>query len=182
MIRTSFKSLFVLLGVGIGITLTGGCGYSTGSLLPSNYRTISVEPFKNKVGYLNENIRGLYVPLLEAKVHDAVVSRFQTDGHLKVTRSEQADLVLKGSLIGFDREELRLSDNQDVTEYRLRITVAITLFDGTGGGQELWDEPSYSGEATYYISGPQAKSEAQALDDALKDISRRIVERTLENW
>ena len=102
-----------------------GCGYTTGSLLPSNYRTINVEPFKNKTGYLDENSRALYIPLLENKVHDSVVQRFQNDGHLKVDRSGQTDLLLKGELIRFEREELRVNNDQNVVEYRLRITVNI---------------------------------------------------------
>ena len=163
------------------VVLISGCGYTTGNLLPSNYRAISVEQFKNKVGYLNENVRGLYIPLLENKAHDAVVSRFQIDGHLKITNSDLANLVLKGDLIGFDREELRLTDNQDVQEYRIRVTVSLTLIDPLLA-EPLWVEPSFSGEATYYTTGPKAKSESVALEDALTDLSRRIVERTLENW
>ncbi len=158
------------------------CGYSTGNLLPSNYRAISVEQFKNKVGYLNEERRGLYIPLLENKAHDAVVTRFQIDGHLKIAPSERADLILRGDLTGFEREELRLSDNLDVQEYRLRITLSLTLIDPSNPNEPLWVEPSFSGEATFHTVGPQAKSESAALEDALTDLSRRVVERTLENW
>lgn len=157
------------------------CGYTTGSLLPSNYRVISVEPFKNKVGYLNENVRGLYIPLLEIKAHDAIVNRFQMDGHLKVNKSQQADLILQGDLIGFDREDVRTDDNNNIQEYRVRVTVAITLID-PATNTAVWAEPSFSGEASYYTSGPQAKSESAALEEALTDLSRRVVERTLENW
>jgi hypothetical protein len=170
-----------ILGICLALLFCSGCGYTTGSLLPSNYKTISIERFKNKVGYLNENVRGLYIPLLENKAYDAVISRFQTDGHLKVARSGQADLILKGELTGFDREELRINDDQNVQEYRLRVTIAMTLIDGATG-EEIWNEPSYSGEATYFLAGAQAKSESAALEDALVDLSRRVVERTLENW
>ena len=175
-LKRAVTSIFLL-----GILILGGCGYTTGSLLPSNFRAISIEPFKNKVGYLNENVRGLYIPLLEVKAHDAVVSRFQTDGHLKVADSSRADLILQGELIAFDREDLALDDNQGVTEYRVRITVALKLMNPATGKEE-WSEPSFSGEATYHTSGAQAKSESVALQDALDDLSRRIVERTIENW
>ena len=158
-----------------------GCGYTTGSLLPSNYRTLHVENFKNKVGYVSDTSRGNYIPLLETKVHDAVVNRFQFDGHLKIKNSDQADLVLTGELIGFERDELRLSDNEDVQEYRIRVIMSLTMTD-MATGEPLWTEPSFSGEATYFITGPQAKSEAAALEDALTDLSRRAVERTIENW
>ena len=163
------------------VLFCAGCGYTTGSLLPSNYRTLHVEPFKNRVGYVSETTRGLYIPLLETKVRSSVVNRFQFDGHLKIKDSEQADLVLKGDLIAFERDELRLTDSQTVQEYRIRITMSLAMVDAATG-QNFWSEPSFSGEATYFTSGPQAKSESAALDEALLDLSRRVVERTIENW
>ncbi len=163
------------------VLIVSGCGYTTGSLLPSNYRSINITSFKNKIGYLNEGTRELYIPLLENKVHDSVVQRFQNDGHLKVERNGQTDLVLKGELTKFEREELRVNNDQNVTEYRLRITVNIALVDPSTD-KEIWKEDSFAGEATYYLSGPQSKSESAALEDAMTDLSRRIVERTLENW
>ena len=173
-----FKTMVLVLAMAMG---AGSCGYTTGSLLPSNYRTIAIEQFKNKIAYLNEDIRGLYVPLLENKVRDAVVVRFQQDGHLKIAKSGQGDLLLKGDLIGFDREDISLTDDQSVQQYRLRISVALTLID-PAIGEVIWIEPSFSGEALYYTTGPQAKSETVALADAMTDLSRRILERTLENW
>lgn len=161
--------------------ILGGCGYTTGSLLPSNYKTINIEPFKNKIGYVSEGRRELYIPLLENKVRDSIIVRFQNDGHLKVARSGQSDLLLKGDLVRFEREELRIDDNDQVSEYRVRITVNIVLMD-PNNDREMWSEGSFAGEATYYLSGPQAKSESQAVEDALVDLSRRVVERTLEDW
>ena len=173
------RRLLLLLMTGV---LLGGCGYTTGSLLPSNYRTIVVEAFKNKVSYLNENSRGLYIPLLENRAHDAIVTGFQQDGHLKIANSGNGNLVLKGDLVAFDREEVRIDENDAVTEYRVRITVALVLEDPVAPETPVWVEPSFSGEATYHLAGPNAKSETEALEEALKDLSRRIIERTLENW
>ncbi len=171
----------VLIACGIFLLGLSGCGYTTGSLLPSNYRIIAIEPFKNNVGFVTDNTRRLYVPLLESKVRSAIVDRFNFDGHLRVKESQKADLILKGELIGFDRDELRVSENQDVQEYRIRITVSLTLID-PASPEPVWIEPSFAGEATYFVSGPQAKSESDALTAALTDLSRRIVERTIENW
>ncbi|MBI3314603.1 MAG: hypothetical protein HYZ86_01500 [Candidatus Omnitrophica bacterium] len=158
-----------------------GCGYTTGSLLPANYRTIYVEPFKNKVQYISDVTRALYVPLLETKVRTAVINRFQFDGHLKIKDSERADLVLKGDLIEFNREELRTTEAQEVQEYRIRIVMSLTMMDAVSG-EPFWSEPSFAGEATYFTTGAQARSESAALDDALTDLARRVVERTIENW
>ena len=170
--------LFSLLLTGF---LLAGCGYTTGSLLPSQYRTIGIEPFKNAISFVNEGSRATYIPLLETKVRQAIVDRFQFDGHLRISDPQRADLILSGELISFDRDELRLTDDRDVQEYRIRITVKLTMTDGTNG-EVLWTEPSFAGEATYFLTGSQAKSESAALEDALKDVSRRIVERSIENW
>ena len=167
---------FVLILLGMG-----GCGYTTGSILPGNYKTLYVEPFKNSVNYLTEGSRTSYIPLMESKVRSAIIDRFMFDGHLRIAKSDVADLVLKGELISFEREELRMTDNQDVQEYRIRVTISLTIID-TVTGDEFVKEPSFAGEASYFTSGPQAKSESAAIEEALTDLSRRVVERTIENW
>ena len=158
-----------------------GCGYTTGSLLPSKYKTLFVEPFKNKITYVSDTSHSLYIPLLESKVRESIVDRFLFDGHLRISHQQQADLVLHGELTGYERQELRLTDNQDVQEFRIQITVSLTMDDMTTGNT-FWTEPSFTGEATYFTTGPQAKSESAALQEALTDLSRRVVERTIEDW
>lgn len=160
--------------------LLTGCGYSTGSLLPSKYRTIYIEPFKNKVAYTQSRTI-TYVPLLEVKVKDAIASRFLFDGHLRIGEQETADLILRGELVGLERQELRITDNQDVQEFRVNIIVNLSLWDPVDK-REVWSEPNFAGEASYFVSGPQAKPESSAIDDALTDLARRVVERTLEDW
>ena len=169
---------FVILMCAIFLT---SCGYTTGSLLPSNYKTIHVEHFPNKVTYINETSRSLYIPLLESRAREAIVDRFLFDGHLRVSDSDRADLILQGELTGFERSELRLTDNQDVEEFRIQITVSLTMTDPVDQ-KVLWREPSFVGEATYFTTGPQARSEAAALEEALTDLARRVVERMIEDW
>ena len=62
-----------------------GCGYSTRSNLPTQIKLIYVEPFKNAIAYTTESKRNIYLPLLEVKVKNAVVDRFQFDGNLKIS-------------------------------------------------------------------------------------------------
>lgn len=157
------------------------CGYTTRSTLPSHLRTIHVEPFKNDILYEKEGSRNIYLPLLEQKVRNAVIDRFLFDGNLKIANSDHADLILKGKLTSYERGGLRYTDNEDVEEYRVTITVSLELWDPKK--QEIvWTEPSFSGETTYFVSGPQAKSEDVAVQDATTDLARRIVERTVEDW
>ena len=158
-----------------------GCGYTTGSLLPAKYKKIAIEPFKNKVAYVDENIRGIYVPLLESNVRTAIIDRFLFDGNLHIADPDKADLVMSGSLLSFEQDDLREDTNQNVQEYRIRIIVSLVLKD-TATGKVIWKEPSFAGETTYFLTGPQAQSQSAAVDTALTDLATRVVERTIENW
>ena len=171
------KKIFLLLMAG----LLAGCGYGTRSLLPENYRTIYVQPFENKINFVGQDDRKIYVPGLENKVREAVVDRYLFDGNLRISQKDNADLVLKGQLLSFDREELRINTNDSVKEYRIRVTASLSLND-PADTKPVWVEPSFSGEATYYTSGPLAKSESQAIDEALTDFAQRAVARTIEAW
>lgn len=159
----------------------GGCGYTTGSLISKQYKTIYVEAFENKVLYGSEAHRALYMPLLETDVRNAIVDRFLFDGNLRVAREEIADLTMKGALTGYERDVLRYTSGNDPEEYRIRIVVSLELWDGVKQ-KVLWKEPRFVGETTYFTTGPFAKAENTALQDALTDIARRIVERTIEDW
>jgi Lipopolysaccharide-assembly len=169
-----FLCMLLVLGI-------AGCGYTTGSVLPVKYRKIAVQPFQNKIGYINENILGVYVPLLETNVRTAIIDKFLFDGNLRIADPDKADLVLNGDLTGFIQDTLRQDINENVQQYRLRIVVSLTMTDAATG-QILWQEPSFAGETTYYLTGPQAQTQSAAIDTALTDLATRIVERTVENW
>ena len=163
------------------VLLLAGCGYSTRSLLPSRFRTIYIEPFENKVDYMNLDERKLYIPGIETRVREVVVDRYLFDGNLRVGNKDTADLVLKGQLLRFEREQLSLQANESVQEYRIRVTVALEMQDAVEK-KPMWKEASFAGEATYYTVGPLAKSESQAIDEAVKDLAMRVVARTVEDW
>jgi hypothetical protein len=169
-----FLSLWLILSI-------AGCGYTTGSLLPKNYRKIAIQPFQNKVGYVDENIQGVYVPLLETNVRTAIIDRFLFDGNLRIADPDKADLILNGNLISIAQDDLRQDANQNVQEYRIRIVVSLALTDAATN-KVLWTEPSFTGETTYFLTGSQATSQSAAIDAALVDLATRVVERTVENW
>lgn len=164
----------------LAVTISG-CGYTTGSLLPSNYRKIAVQPFVNKVNNIDENSNVLYVPLLETRVRTAITDRFLFDGNLRVADASKADLILNGELLGITQDNLRQDVNQNVQEYRVRVVVSLTLTDAATG-KVLWKEPSYAGETTYFLTGSQATSQSAAIDAALTDLATRAVDRVVENW
>jgi len=166
------------------LPLFSGCGYTSRSAIADKYSTIHVSAFVNKVDISSEqsanNKYKIYKPALETDITRAVVSKFLFDGNLKPQKSGDADLELKGELIEFRRDPLRYTDADDVEEYRINIVVALKLYNRQG--ELIWEEPSFTGDTTYFTRGAAAKSEAKAVSDAVADLARRVVERTVEEW
>lgn len=173
--------------VAAGLALAAaGCGYSTQSLLPANYRKIYIEPFVNRLAITEESTEmrrfATSLPRLAEDVTNAVIRQFLFDGHLRVTQNRQdADLILTGELVDFHRQALRIADGGAVEEYRLNLVAKLALRDPKGGVL-VWEEPSFIGDSTYFLTGPSATSESAAVTALLTDFAKRVVERTIENW
>lgn len=170
------------------ITCLIGCGYTYRTVYNLPYKTIFVDTFPNKVDILSEDSTGLsqrfrtYHPRMETDLRTAVINRLMFDGGMRIVDKEEAEIILKGELIDYQRDALRYENNQeDVAEYRISIIMHLTLFK-QGEETPLWDEPNFVGDFTYFTSGAQAKSEKDALDGAISDLARRVIERIAEDW
>jgi hypothetical protein len=176
--------LLLVTGYWLLVTLTG-CGYTTRSLISNKYKTIYIPPFLNQINITSEAKTGskyqIYRPGLETDLTKAVIDRFRLDGNLRLEKEANADLVLKGSLVDYRRDVLRYATDDNPEEYRVSIMVDISLRD-TKEDRIVWEEQSFTGDTTYFLSGTNAKSDATAITEATKDIARRIVARTVENW
>lgn len=179
------KSLkFYLLAAACLLYITG-CGYTTRSMIVDKFKTIHVEPFVNKVDIANEtysaNKYRIYRPTLETDITQAVINKYLFDGNLRPVKRDDADLALKGELVEFRRDPLQYSDSDTVTEYRLNIVVNLNLWDKKEN-KLLWTENNFTGTTTFFTIGSNPKTEDTAIIDALNDLARRIVERTVEQW
>jgi hypothetical protein len=154
-------------------------------MIGSQFRAIYVHPFVNKVDITNETYQAnryrIYRPTLETDITQSVINKFLFDGNLRPVKEDAADLVLKGELVEFRRDPLSYSDSDTVTEYRLNIVVNISLWDKKEN-KLVWSENNFTGDSSYFTTGSNAKSEDTAVTDAITDLARRIVERTVEQW
>jgi len=165
--------------------LSAGCGYTVRSAMPGNYRTIAVQPFTNQIDITTDvtdrSRYKVYRPRLEADITNAVVNRYIFDGNLRIVSADRADLRLTGSLKDFRRDALRYDANRNVEEYRLSLVVDLEMQE-LQGNTVLWSEPGFTGDTTFFVTGSLAEAERIALDRAVQDLARRVVERTIENW
>ncbi|MBI3616418.1 MAG: hypothetical protein HY211_07880 [Candidatus Omnitrophica bacterium] len=167
------------------LAVVAGCGYSTTRLLPSNYRAIYIEPFRNGIQFTKEpdERTGLTttLPALEETVTRELISQFLIDGNLRVTtKREEADLILDGKLLDFFRQALKRLPDNTVEEYRLNLVASLNLRDRSG--KLIFSEPSFIGDTTYLAAGSSAVSESSAVTKLMTDFSKRVVERIIEDW
>lgn len=187
-------SLFLMTIFCLLTTVLTGCGYTTRSMLYSKYKTIYITPFLNKVDITQEaytaNRYRIYRPLLETDITKKVINKYIFDGNLKPAQENQADLVLKGELMEYRKDPLSYtSDNQNVTEYRINIYVNLSLWDAKEN-KMLWQENNFNGNYAYFVRTTTVNpgnnvvvvSEDTAVTNAIDDLARRIVERTVEQW
>lgn len=174
-------NLIFILAVGI----IAGCGYTTSSVISSETNSIYVDNFINKIKITDEvTDRRMYIGYrsgMELDITRKTIDRFILDGNLRVAAKDKADLILEGELVDFKKEALRYDANDNVVEYRVKVAVDIKL-NNAKNKEMLWDEKDFTGESTYKVSGEYAKSEESAIQDAIDDLSRRIVEKTVEGW
>ena len=153
--------------------------------MASHLKTIYVKPFVNKIDVTrlitgNERFP-IYRHQMEVDLTREVVNRYQFTGLLRPAPAERADCRLEGELVDFRRDALRYDASQQVEEWRLNIVVNLKFFDQTTDTL-LWEEDRFTGDTTYFALGANTESEPQALNRALTDLARRIVERSVENW
>ena len=179
------KNVFWLTAYSLLLIALTGCGYTTRSMVGDKYRKIYILPFENKIDITKEidaaNRYKVYRPMLETDITQAVINKFLFDRNLKPAKEDSADLVLKGELIEFRREPLRYTGDDQIEEYRLNIVVNLSLWD-RNEDKLLWQENGFTGDTTHFVTGAAAKSEDLAINDAINDLARRIVERTVEKW
>ncbi|MDP8258536.1 MAG: LptE family protein [Candidatus Aadella gelida] len=167
------------------MTLIGGCGYTTGTLLPPELDSIHVENLTNSVDITQEvsdrRSSYSYRPGLEIDITRAVIDEFIFDGNLTVKNADKSALTLKGALKDFRQYPLSYDGGDNVEEFRIELLVDIKLVNDLTG-ETMWKEKGFMGQSNYTISGPNSQTESAALNSAVKDIAQRIVERTVEAW
>lgn len=172
--KTSFQFSLLL----VVLSFFSACGYTQKAALPAGIKSIHVDTFKNKM-----SLSRLYAyePGLEIKISKAVIRRMNIDGNLKVVSRRKADAILEGDLVALDQEGLRFTGLEGVEEYRLYVVTALRLKNAKTG-DIIWEEPNFSGDSTYFVTGARAISRNAAAEQAIERLARNIADRIVEDW
>jgi hypothetical protein len=153
--------------------LSAGClGYHLGSMPPPGVRSIHVPTFVNQCGE----------PQAELATTRAVIQEFQKDGNLWVTGPQQADAILRVTLVSYRLDPLRYDRNSGsaTREYRVTLTAEFTL-DSTKTGAKICSK-RVSGETTFDLATDLSSARTAAFPHAAQDLARKLVESVVDYW
>jgi hypothetical protein len=146
------------------------CGYSASTLLPKHIKKICIPAFENETTRYG----------IEQDLTSTVTDAFVNDNRLSVVSESEADAMLRGIIVSYEKGALTFDRAQTVDEFKIEITVAIE-FEDLREGKVLWTEDSFRAWESYKEGG-EAGGEEEALKAAIETLSSDILSRTLEGW
>lgn len=166
--KTSVGSHPGLLALASALLLTAGCaGYRLG---PTNHeiagaRSIQVNPFYNRT----------IEPRLSDSVAFALRKQLQQDGTFTLDSSQTADLIVSGTILNYERQQLSLQPRDALTprDYRITITVQLVATERSTG--KLIVDRKVKGYSDIRIGPDLVSAERQALPLVSEDLARSAV-------
>jgi len=154
------------------LTLSG-CGYSLRGSLPSHLKTLAIPVFVNKT----------QEPAVENLVTQGVIEAFVNNGLLKIAESSKADAILEGEVVGYQVLLLSFNSAQNVTEYRVQVTVNLQ-FREVKADRVAWRREGFTEKSDFKVAGQvqNITQQSTALRQAVVDIGRAIVAITVDRF
>jgi hypothetical protein len=164
--RFSSHHQFVLILITLTTLSLQGCAYRLGPVgdQTAGARSIQVQPFANSA----------LEPRLSEAVVNSVRKNIQRDGTFRLQRSADADVILSGTILSFDRAELSFQPGDIITprDYRVSILAKITAQE-RATGKVLMDR-LVTGYTTVRIGSDLPSAERQAVPLIADDLGRKV--------
>ena len=156
------------------LALLAGCGYALvghSNFLNANIHTIQVPAFVNRTTRVE----------LEQLVTQSVADEMVARGRLKlVTRPDDADILLKGSIDSFGIFPIAFNQQGFATQYQISITANISLLDHRNEDKVLWKNDQYRFTENYEVNVVSADVSSQE-NRAIREIAVRFAETLVTN-
>src|SRR5216117_206444 len=143
-----------------------GCAYRLGPVggQSAGTRSVQIRPFVNNA--------------LEPRLTEAIVNSLrksiQRDGTFRLNTSDDADIVLSGTIVSLERQELSFQPGDIITprDYRIAIVAQIKALE-RATGKVLVDQ-LVRGSTTVRIGADLTSAERQAVPLIADDLGRRV--------
>ena len=154
----------------VAALILGGCGYTAGSLVSKDYRTVYIPIWENTTFR-----RGL-----EFRLTELLQKEIERKTHLKLTKDERADTKLSGVIVDF-RQHVLTEDLQD-RPVETQVTVVVNFrWEDLRTGQLILKEDglTQTGEAVNQLG---QTPEGAGAEDAFQDLVAQIVDKMAAGW
>ncbi len=154
-----------------------GCGYQLArpvNPLLENIHTIAIPYFKNKT----------FEPGLEAIFTYAFENEFVESKRLQVVDIAEADIILYGSIKSLREDTIAYNIDDKAREYRVRITLNISLEDRKTG-TVLWKRGSLKHAEEFPVGESIVFTEAAkraALQTLAEDLAERVHDSIMQGF
>jgi hypothetical protein len=161
-VKLHFHGLLVIAAVACGSCAGYRVGPVSGQV--AGERSIQVTPFASKV--------------IEPRVGDAVTTslrrQLQQEGTYRLDTRGEANIVVTGSVIEYDRSHISFQPQDILTprDYRLRLRAHVIARDRSTGRVLL--DRDVLGHTTLRVSPDLASTERQAIPQAADELARNI--------
>ncbi len=161
----------------VWLFLLAGCAYNTTGRSAANVGNIYIPFFADETS-------GERAPDLGSRLTQQLVLEFQRDKEIHVYQGENerdlADKELLGTLRRLTEAVLTRSAEETEEEYIVVVSCSIK-YDDIRSGEVLWQDAAVSGDGNYRIEEGDPGFE-RALDEALKEIVDKILDKTVRAW
>lgn len=154
------------------VCATGCAGYRLGPAngVAAGEKTAQVTPFINQT--------------LQPRLTDAVTSQMrkelQRDGTYRLASDNDSDIVVSGTLTGYQRNEVTLASNDILTvrDFRLTLTAHVTARERSTG-KTILDQP-VTGHTLIRVGNDLPSAERQALPLLAEDLAKNVTALLVE--
>ncbi|MGK0184796.1 MAG: outer membrane lipopolysaccharide assembly protein LptE/RlpB [Verrucomicrobiales bacterium] len=170
--RRAASALFLSV---IVLMFTGCAGYRTGTTKPvqmQSVETLAVPVFKNLT----------LEPRSSVLITNMVVKQLHRDGTYRITAEEGADAILRGTIRQMERRQLRSAKFNTLRSRELNLRIFVDYVVEEPGTGLILAEGSVQGDTNVFIDRNFQLSDRQGIEDATRDLSRKLVARISEGW
>jgi hypothetical protein len=113
---------------------------------------------------------------------DALVEEFTNDNSLSVVPEDEAQSVLRGAVIAYERPVVAYDAGGSPTEYRVQVVAKLT-YENRSTKETIW-EGEVEGWAIYSAGGQggDLTSEDEARASAVQKLAQDVLAKTVQAW
>ena len=159
----------------LGLVLAGCAGYTVGPIQPTfmkDVHRVAVPIFENQT----------HEPDIEALATTTLIKQLQQDGTYQITRTDQADAEIKGTITDVLRSQARALTGNVLASSEFNLTVRIHLNVVDTRTKATLGQRDVEGTSRYFVQNDIPSQERQALPLAVEDASVQAASFLSEGW